>query len=221
MTEKPKRIPSVAACRAAQGRLPSGEIDGAKLKEIDRAAHQLAALPPDERAAAALKVFPPSNLREALYHYAKGVTPAEACKKSGANPNAFDLYLRSEPAGHALRQVMRGVIETEYAPAGFSFLHSAVHDTDMPARCRIDAAKIIVDRAGYVASPPTKDEAGRDLQEMSVSELEALIRKLESERGVAAKDVTPETPVEDEDEGDGAKRAIAPPPADDAPPQPR
>jgi hypothetical protein len=83
----------------------------------------------------------------------------------------------------------------------------------MPARVRV-AAKIIVDRAGDVAGAPSADAASRDLQELSIDELQALIKDLNAQRAAAAKDVTPTA------EGIGAERAendVAHPPADDAP----
>jgi hypothetical protein len=74
MTEKPKQIPSVAACRAAQGRAPNGvpldpaarfartpiNSKTAELEEVERLVRHLLTLPPEDRAAAALKAFPPS-----------------------------------------------------------------------------------------------------------------------------------------------------------------
>jgi hypothetical protein len=122
-----------------------------------------------------------------LYHYAKGDTPAEACRKSGAHPNAFDLYLRSEPAGPELRAVMKNVIEREYAPAAFRFLNEVVHDPAMPPRVRVDSAKIICDRADFVAAPPAPQLYEKELEHMSIAELESHIRTLEA----GMKDVTP------------------------------
>ena len=57
----------------------------------------------------------------------------------------------------------------------------------MPARCRIDAAKIIVDRAGYVASAPVASDNYKQLESMTLAELEAHPHKLEAK----LKDVTP------------------------------
>jgi hypothetical protein len=141
MTGKPIKA------RAANGRLPNGDNDHRQIQEIERVAWSLVHLPPEERAAAALKAFPPSNLKAALYFYAKGDTPADACRKSGAHPRSFDLYLQSDNIVHDLRRTMQGVLETEMAPAAFKFLNDAVLDVNMPPRCRIDAAKVIVDRA--------------------------------------------------------------------------
>jgi hypothetical protein len=172
----------------------------------------LSKLPPDERLPAAMRAFPPSGVKEELWHYARGATPAEACQKAVANPKAFELYLKSEPASYDIRRVMKGVLEVEYAPACFKFLNDTVHDTAMPARVRVDAAKIIVDRAGYVAAPPAQDDAPKDLQELSLAELQKLIHDLERERAATAKDVTPPA-IEDDDSADDI-------PADDTPPQP-
>jgi hypothetical protein len=54
-------------------------------------------------------------------------------------------------------------------------------------RCRIDAAKIIVDRAGYVASAPVASDNYKQLEAMTLAELEAHLHKLEAN----LKDVTP------------------------------
>lgn len=84
-------------------------------------------------------------------------------------------------------------------------------DAAAPMRCRVDYAKILVDRAGYVAGAPAADAASRDLQDMSLDELQALVRDLSVQRAAAATDVTP-APIENEIEG-------ASPHEDDTPPQ--
>ncbi|HEY8008583.1 MAG TPA: hypothetical protein VIE66_17720 [Methylocella sp.] len=197
MTGKPIKA------RAANGRLPNGDNDHRQLQEIERVAWSIVGLPPEERASAALKAFPPSNIKTALYHYAKGSPPAEAARLA-------ELYLQqSNSVGDDLRQVMRGVLEVDYAPVAFRFLNDAVHDVNMPARCRIDAAKIIVDRAGYVACPPAPQLYEKELEQMSMAELQVFIRDAEAKKISQMKDVTPT--ATDDDSGDDA-------PADDAPP---
>jgi hypothetical protein len=76
---------------------------------------------------------------------------------------------------------------------------------------RIDAAKIIVDRAGFVAGAPPAAAFDKELEVMSLDELQKLIGDLTRERAAAAKDVTPARP--DDESADDA-------PADDTPPQP-
>jgi hypothetical protein len=202
MTGKPIKA------RAANGRLPNGDNDYRKIQEIERVAWSLVRLPPEERAAAALKAFPPSNIKTALYHYTKGSPPAEAARLAECHPRTFELYLQqSNTVGDDLRRIMKGVLETEYAPAAFKFLFDSVSDKTMPARCRIDAAKCLVDRAGYVASAPVASNNYEQLESMSLAELEAHLHKLEANM----KDVTPA--ATDDDSADDA-------PADDTPPQP-
>jgi hypothetical protein len=211
MTKKPRD--NIATRRALQGRKPNGEkmiASPAMLEKLTQTAQYLANLPEDMRAAAALRAFPPSKLREAIYRHAKGDTVIDACLKTGVSPAAFELFLRSDEAGQELRQVMAGVLENEYAPNAFRFLHETVNDTAMPARVRVDAAKIIVDRAGYVAGAPSANTFDKEIEEMGINELTALVADLRSKRAAAAKDITP---VEDEVENDGRH-------LDDAPQQP-
>jgi hypothetical protein len=81
------------------------------------------------------------------------------------------------------------------------------HDVNMPARVRVDAAKILVDRAGFVAGPPAPQLYEKELESMSIAELEAHLHKLEANM----KDVTPAA-TDDESANDA--------PADDTPPRP-
>jgi hypothetical protein len=67
----------------------------------------------------------------------------------------------------------------------------------------------------HVGRAPAPDTASRDLQVLTIDELQALIKNLHVQRAAAAKDVTPPGEGLVKDESDGA-----PPPADDTPPQP-
>jgi hypothetical protein len=204
MTKKPHD--NIATRRALQGRKPNGALlaSPAKLEELTRTAQYLANLPEDARAAAAMRMWPQSNFREALYRHARGDTIAEVCAKTGISPASFELYLRSEPAGQELRQVMAGVLENEYTPNAFRFLHETVNDPAMPARARVDAAKIIVDRAGYVAGAPSATAFDKELEVMSADELQKLVNDLKAQRAAAAIDVTPQGEEESNDaQGDG------------------
>ncbi|WGJ15776.1 hypothetical protein QEV83_05820 [Methylocapsa sp. D3K7] len=204
MTGKPIKA------RAANGRLPNGDNDRQQLQEIERVAWSLVRLPPEERAAAALAAFPPSNIRVALYHYAKGSPPAEAARLAGCHPRSFELYLQqSNSVGGDLRQVMKGIIETEMAPAAFAFLYRTMLDEAAPMRCRVDCGKIIIDRAGYLAAPQAPQLYEKELQSMSLAELEGYIKTLEAKKVAQLKDVTPA--ATDDESADDA-------PADDTPP---
>jgi hypothetical protein len=88
-----------------------------------------------------------------------------------------------------------------------SFWLGAGLDEAAPMCCRVDCGKILVDRAGFVAAPPAPQLHNKELESMSIVELEAHLHKLEAK----LKDVTPAA-VDD----DSAEEA----PADDTPPQP-
>jgi hypothetical protein len=91
---------NIATRRALQGRKPNGAplASPAKLEELTRTAQYLANLPEHARAAAAMRMWPPSGLREALYRHAKGDTIAEVCAKTAISPVSFEMYLRAEDA---------------------------------------------------------------------------------------------------------------------------
>jgi hypothetical protein len=110
--------------------------------------------------------------------------------------------------GHDLRQVMGGVLQVEYVPAPFAFLYRTMLDEAAPMRCRVDCGKILVDRGGYVATTPAAADSYKQLESMTVAELEAHLHKLEA----SMKDVTPATATDDDSTDDA--------PADDTPPQP-
>jgi len=204
--------------------LADKETEQAQIRRVQTEARRIAPLLPEERALAAVedartrKRFfvdmpaSPALLREALFHYAKGDPPELAAKKAGLKDlAAFKLYLQSDSIGSDLRAMMRGVLETDYAPKAFAFLNATVHDTAVPARIRVDAAKIIVDRAGYVAAPPDAARDPKDLTLMTREELHKFVIDAEAKLASQAKDVTPgESP--DQDESDGT-----PPPAEAAP----
>ena len=73
------------------------------------------------------------------------------------------------------------------APAAVEVLASLMDDEDASPKIRLDAAKTILDRAGFV--PPKALEAPtvgeKSLHEMSRDELATRVHQLQSEIGVA------------------------------------
>jgi hypothetical protein len=79
------------------------------------------------------------------------------------------------------------------APIAVRVLEDIFTDTTVSARVRVDAAKAVLDRAGYApprAAPPVHGPQ-LTLTEMSLGELRALAATLEGELSSRAKDVTP------------------------------
>lgn len=166
--------------------------------------------------AAVKRLVPVPQMRQCMLLYAKGATAAEAAKRSGVLLAAFNLYLERENFAADLRAVVKGLVETEYAPRAFAFLDEVVRDAAMPARVRVDAAKIIIDRAGYIAAAPDTERDSKDLAIMTREELYRFVADAEAKLAAEAKDESPaagEAPDTGEDESDGATLP------DDSPPQ--
>jgi hypothetical protein len=98
---------------------------------------------------------------------------------------------------HVQRAIAEGLTKrfmTEGAPLAYSVLVKFVGDEAVSPRVRVDAAKALLDRAGFV--PPKAadqpDTAEKDLAAMSSDELRAFIASAEGRLAQEAKDVTPE-----------------------------
>jgi hypothetical protein len=81
---------------------------------------------------------------------------------------------------------------TEGAPIAYALLAEVVRDKAVSARVRVDAAKTILDRGGFV--PPKAAEPGgmeKAVTEMSRDELRAFITIAEHKLSSEAVDVTP------------------------------
>jgi hypothetical protein len=137
-------------------------------------------------------LFPvtPAPMKRCMLAYAKGVPVNEAAKKTGVPIEAFKLYLEKDNFAGDLRAVVKGLVETQYAPR-FAFLNECVIDTAMPARVRVDAAKAILD--GYTAAAPAAERDPSDLTLMSREELHRFVLEAEAKLATEAKDVSPAT----------------------------
>jgi phage terminase small subunit len=103
-----------------------------------------------------------------------------------ASQSAYQL-LRSPNVLATLRFEMARRV-TSLAPLGLSVIEALVRDTATPAKIRLDGAKTLLDRAGWIAPRATIDKTGADisLHEMTVSDLRSLADKLESELATRA-----------------------------------
>lgn len=78
------------------------------------------------------------------------------------------------------------------APDAVAFLHQVVKDEDANLRCRVDAAKALLDRGGFPAAQQPEDSGGaKSPSEMSQDELRDFLRDTEEELARRAKEVTP------------------------------
>jgi hypothetical protein len=141
---------------------------------------------------------PPTLIRRAMLLYAKGATADEAARKAGVPIEAFNLYRDQDNFSGDLRKVLKGLVADVYAPRAFAFLHEVVCDSGMAARVRVDAAKALLDRSGYVAAPLPAEPDPTDITLLSRDELTRLVIDLTAKRddiearlAAEAKDVSP------------------------------
>lgn len=117
-----------------------------------------------------------------VFEAARGVSLAVAAAKAGYS-EASARYLFSHPnVRAAFEDEIRRVLLTEDAPLARSVLRALMADEATSPRIRVDAAKILLDRAGI--TPPEKSHAdadGRPLNELTASELMGFIGQRQAE----------------------------------------
>jgi len=147
--------------------------------------------------------FPASSaqIKSCMLFYAQGAPANEAAKRAGIPAKTFKLYTERDNFAGDLRAVVKGLVETVYAPKAFAFLNECVIDAAMPARVRVDAAKAILDRSGYTATSLPEERDLGDIAGMSREELHAFVKAAEAKLATEAKDVSPPA------EAPGAQRA--------------
>jgi hypothetical protein len=97
----------------------------------------------------------------------------------------------------AIHEANRRQISGPAATKASALLEEIVGNTELPMRLRLDAAKTILDRAGYVppkASEP-EEPAEKDMASMTIEELEAFIRR--AEKAATATDTQDEAGTDD------------------------
>ena len=106
----------------------------------------------------------------------------EAAKLAGFTPEfgfeAFQDAIRNKHACTLARQVTRGKIDIEGAPAAYRVMLELLHNEQTPASIRVDIAKFLINHS--VPAPKAIEEGGeaeKEISEMSREELQALIRQ--------------------------------------------
>jgi hypothetical protein len=122
--------------------------------------------------------------RELVWHLAKGLGTEEAAKRAGL-PSSARLYQfkRTKEFAAELREALNDHLSTEIAPRAFHLMDEIMRDTKANPRVRLDAAKALVDRAGYAPRPSGSDNPGeKDMASMTRAELERFIREADIRR---------------------------------------
>lgn len=129
--------------------------------------------------------FNPTTERELAWWIAKGFGPEEAAKRAGL-PSTARLYQfkRSAAFANDLREALKDHMSTELAPKAVRILDEIMSDTEMPARVRVDAAKTLLDRAGFTPAavaadaPPADDSMANWTTEQLQAFVDGAARKL-------------------------------------------
>lgn len=139
--------------------------------------------------------------RELCWHLAIGETSAESARLAGFPDvrRLSDFQKTKEFAGE-LRQAINDRLSLSLAPKAVAALDSIVSDTKINPKIRVDAARVILDRAGHAAGDAAKAKplGERGVEEYTIEELQKLVRDGEirvqeekAKRAAAALDVTP------------------------------
>lgn len=122
-----------------------------------------------------------------------GLAPKEAARVAGYSVgNATVSSLLSAPqVQYALEIGLRKQLHGELVPLAFNVLRKLVTEGESE-RVRLDAAKIILDRGGFVPVKQSVTEEGeREPEQMTTEQLHARIEQLEREIGERAKVIAP------------------------------
>ena len=131
--------------------------------------------------------------RELVWWMAKGHGIEDAARRAGVTSSAR-LYRLKRTAGFAehLRDALKDRLATELAPKAIRLLEEIMCDTKMAGRVRVDAAKTILDRAGFTPAAVAADApaAGDNMASWTRAQLEAFVddgmRKLAREEATDA-----------------------------------
>src|SRR5271166_4989998 len=106
--------------------------------------------------------------REIVWWLAKGHTLEEAGKRVGIN-GGERLHRLKRTAGFAdnLRDALKDRLAVELAPKAIALLEEIMCDTKMPGRVRVDAAKTVLDRAGFTPAAAVAEAAAADDSNMA------------------------------------------------------
>jgi predicted aconitase with swiveling domain len=124
--------------------------------------------------------------------YGDPKTAVKLCEYGGNPSDVASDLMRSPKIVAAIQAEISLRIRTEGATVAHNVLMEVAKDTTAPKGVRVDAAKALLDRAGFVAprSEAPKAQEGRPLSDYSIEELRGLVTQLERSRADQAKDVS-------------------------------
>lgn len=128
-----------------------------------------------------------------VVHFVQLGDAIEAAKLAGySQPEVQGRAIAKRPRVAAAIRIETTRRMQHMAPVALNVLYKAATNDSVPWGARVDAAKTILDRSGYVSNPDLikRSDDTKPLAEYSVEELEQLVARLEEQRAGAAKDVS-------------------------------
>ena len=122
-----------------------------------------------------------------LKEYANHEDRAKAEKKAGLAPRSGYAVLARPEIQRRIVQEQVARITSDALPLAVSTLVGIMRSDKAPASARVQASKVVLDRA----LPTGADGQPRELHEMTPDEIAAAISSLEAAAAQAARDVTP------------------------------
>lgn len=120
--------------------------------------------------------------RELCWHLAQGLSKEDAARRAGL-PDTYRLadFARTKIFADELRDALHDHLGVNLAPKAVRILDEIMSDSKVTPRVRVDAAKVLLDRAGYAA----REEGSRkpinpDESSWSIDELNQMIAKIQS-----------------------------------------
>jgi hypothetical protein len=97
----------------------------------------------------------------------------------------------------AIREANQQLISGQMATKAIALLGRVLEDESVPMKVRVDAARTILDRAGFSAMPPAvpKRPSDKQLSEMTADELREVMRQAKAEMDLAAKTIDQPPPI--------------------------
>lgn len=144
----------------------------------------------------------PTAARELAWHLATGHSQAEAARLAGfPDPRRLTDFQRSKDFAVELRDAINDRLSLTLVPKAVKALDEVISDEKINPKIRVDAAKAILDRAGYsaveVAARARTSEEGDPMESWSidrlqrfVSDFEARVREEEAKRAADAREIS-------------------------------
>ena len=122
-----------------------------------------------------------------------GCTQTESARRAGygdPSSRAYEL-VRKPHVIEAIRQEQRRLVDGDLVNVALKTLRDIMSDTDASAAARVSAARAALEIGGHMRKDAADDSADKALSEMSIEELEALVRHGREQLAMSADESQP------------------------------